>query len=227
MESRASRMLEGLSESEGLFNYGPTLSRVLSSTWKFLARGRPVTEEQVIAIATDARAGLSEANEFLSRVTEQDANGNIVGAMGLSLNKHAHTFIVDGTPMSTWCAMDTLFLPAMIGQVATVESISPVRSETIRLKVTPEGVESCSPPGAVVSLRVIDPEDVDMSAASAIWASFCHHIYFFASRDEGEEWAASRTDIELVTVDQAYDLAMRIWSGGDGTMGAIAPRGPR
>ena len=85
-------------------------------------------------------------------MTERDENGNIVGAMGLSLNKHAHTFIVDDAAMSTWCAMDTLFLPAMIGQVATVESISPVRRETIRLRVTPEGVESCNPPGAVVSI---------------------------------------------------------------------------
>lgn len=212
MESRASSTVAGLGASEGLFDYGPTLSRVLSSTWKLLARGRPVTEEQVIAIAADARASLSEANEFLSRVTERDANGNIVGAMGLSLNEHVHTFIVDDTPMSTWCALDTLFLPAMIGKAATVESTSPVRRETIRLKVTPEGVESCSPPGAVVSVRVIDPKDADMSAVSTIWSSFCHHIYFFASREEGEEWAASRSDIEIVSVDEAYELAMQIWS---------------
>ena len=57
--------------------------------------------------------------------------------------------------------------------------------------------------GAVVSVRMIDPKDADMSAVSAIWSSFCHHIHFFASREEGEEWAASRSDIEIVSVDEA------------------------
>ena len=212
MEARAQGMMTGLIESGGLFDYGPALSRVLSLTWKSLARGEPVTEEQVTVIATDACVSLPEANEFLGRVTERDANGNIVGVLGLSLKEHPHTFIVDDTRMSAWCAMDTLFLPAMIGQAATVESKSPVSGKTIRLKVTPEGVESCSPPGAVVSVRVIDPKDADTSAVSAIWGSFCHHIYFFASRDEGEEWAGSRTDIAIATVDQAYELAMQLWS---------------
>ena len=93
METRAQRMMMGLIESGGLFDYGPSLSRVLCSTWKSLARGEPVTQEQVTAIAADARASLSEANEFLSRVTERDARGNIVGVLGLSLREHAHTFL--------------------------------------------------------------------------------------------------------------------------------------
>ena len=212
MEARASRMLEGLSESERLFDFGPTLNRVLLSAWKLLVLGAPVTNEQVVAIAADARTSLSEASQFLSRVSERNANRDIVGVMGLSLNEHAHTFIVDDIAMSTWCAMDTLFLPAMIGRDATVESISPVSGETIRLEVSPEGVESCTPPGVVISLRVIDPQEIDMSTVSTIRGSLCHHIYFFASRDEGEEWAGSRTDIEIITLEEAYLFAMGIWS---------------
>ena len=64
------------------------------------------------------------------------------------------TFHVDGKTFSTWCAWDALFLPAMLNQHAQVESMCPVTKEKIRVIMTPAGIESCEPNGAVLSIIV-------------------------------------------------------------------------
>jgi alkylmercury lyase len=40
----------------------------------------------------------------------------------------------------------------------------------------------------------------------AIWGTFCHHIFFFASREEAGRWAAGRDNIEILSVEEAYEL---------------------
>ncbi len=145
-------------------------------------------------------------------MSERDTDDNIVGVMGLSLGDHPHRFNVNGTQMSTWCAEDTLFLPAMLKQTATIESGSPLTNEKVRLTVSAEGVEESNPAGAVVSIVIVDPDKADMSSAQAIWGTFCHHIFFFASRREGEQWAAGRDDIEILSLDEGFELGKQFWS---------------
>jgi alkylmercury lyase len=79
--------------------------------------------------------------------------------------------------LSTWCAEDTLFLPALLGQTATVESPSPVSRESVRLTIAPEGVQAVSPTGAVVSIALVDPDQVAFGSVEAIWMTFCRHIH--------------------------------------------------
>jgi len=149
----------------------------------------------------------------MQEVAEQDASGNIVGIVpGLSLNEHPHRFYLNGVRMSTWCAEDTLVLPAVLNQSATVESASPVSGEKVRCTVSPQRVEEARPPGAVVSIVNVEPERADTSSAEAIWGTFCHHIFFFVSRAEAEQWAAGRKDIEILSLDEAFELG-RLISG--------------
>ncbi len=145
-------------------------------------------------------------------MSERDTDDNIVGVMGLSLSDHPHRFNVNGTRMSTWCAEDTLFLPAMLNRTATIESESPLSKEKVRLTVSADAVEEASPAGAMVSIVVIDPDKADISSTPAIWGTFCHHIFFFASRQEGEQWAAGRVDIEILSLDEGFELGKQIWS---------------
>ncbi len=210
--ARAIEMVRKLTESGGLLDYGPDLSRLLLQVLRSLANGRPVTGEQVDQIVADLGIARDEADQFLRGISERDADDNIVGFIGLSLNDHPHRFDVNGTRMRTWCAEDTLYLPAMLKQTATVESESPLSKEKVRLTVSPERVEEVSPAGAVVSMVIVDPDKADMSSAQAIWGTFCHHIFFFASREEGEEWAAGRDDIEILSADEAFELGHKFWS---------------
>ena len=73
-------------------------------------------------------------------------------------------------------------------------------------------MEEVDPAGAVVSMVIIDPEDANMGSVEAIWGIFCHHIFYFASCEEAERWAAGRDDIELLSVDEAYQLGRQLSS---------------
>ncbi len=73
-------------------------------------------------------------------------------------------------------------------------------------------MEESSPAGAVISIVVTDPDKADMSSAPAIWGTFCHHIFFFASREEGEQWATGRDDIEILSLDEGFELGKQLWS---------------
>ena len=171
-----------------------------------LAQGRPVSKERVDRIVADMKIDREGAYRLLGEVAERDADKNIFGTMGLSLNDTPHRFYVNGTRMSTWCAQDTLFVPTMLDQTATVESKSPVSGEKVRLTVSPQRVEEVDPPGAVVSMVIVDPDNPNMGSVEAMWGAFCHHIFFFASREEAERWAAGRDDIEILSMEEAHEL---------------------
>jgi alkylmercury lyase len=204
--ARATEATRKLTKPEGLLDYGPDLTRLLIRLMRELAQGRPIPKERVDQIIADMNIDREGAYRLLGEVAERDADKNIFGIMGLSLNDTPHRFYVNGTRMSTWCAQDTLFVPTMLDQPATVESKSPVSREKVRLTVSPRGVEEVDPPGAVVSMVIVDPDNPNMGSVEAMWGAFCHHIFFFASREEAERWAAGRDDIEILSVEEAHEL---------------------
>jgi alkylmercury lyase len=196
----------------GLLDYGPEHSRLLLRVVRALARGQPLTAEQVNQMIVDLGIAQPEARQFLSQVTERNSDGHIVGAIGLALNGHPHRLSVEGVPLSAWCAEDTLFLLAMLGQTAVITSRSPVTKEEVRLKVSPGRVVEVSPASAVVSIVVVDPRAEDMASVEAIWNSFCDHIHFFASREEAERWSRDRDNIAILTVEEGFELGRQLWS---------------
>ncbi len=105
-----------------------------------------------------------------------------------------------------------VFLPALVDADVVVESESPVSGTKVCLTVTPERVESSYPEGAVVSIAVIDPEVHDISSVEAIWGNFCQQVYFFPSREEADEWAAGKSNIAILPVDDAYELGRLAFS---------------
>ena len=209
--ARATEAMRKLTETGGLLDYGPDGSHLLIQVMRELAQGHSIPKGRVDQIIGDLGIAREDAYRFLRKWAERDADGNVFGVMGLSLNDTPHRFYVNGTRMSTWCAGDALFVPAVLCRTATVESKSPVSRERVRLTVSPKGVEEVDPPGAVVSIVIVDPDDADMASVEAIWGTFCHHMFFFASHEEAERWAAGRDDIEILSVEEAYEL-MRLMS---------------
>ena len=193
-------------------NFGPDNSRLLISVWRTLAKGRPVSGEQIDEMIADLGVNQDEAGEFLRGVTERDSSDSIVGIFGLSLNDHPHRFSVNGASLTTWCAEDALFLPAMLEQTATVESYSPLSKEKVRLTVGPERVEEVSPADAVVSIVTLDPSKVDTSSVEAIYGNFCEQIHFFVSREEAEGWTAGRENIDIRSVEEGFKLGKLAFS---------------
>jgi alkylmercury lyase len=191
-------------QQDGALDLGPGDARLVLRLMRRLAQGQPVSPGEVAQVVADLELDPAAANECLQRWTERNERDDIIGIMGLSLNATPHRFSVGGVQLWSWCAVATLVLPALLQQTATIESPSPVSGEPVRLTVSPDRIEDVSPPDAAVSMVVVDPGTADTSSVDATRTTSCNHIFFFASREEGERWAAGRDTIEILTVAEGF-----------------------
>ena len=168
---------------------------------RLLTRGRPVSAEE---LAASAGRDVEEVRQVLPTLpsVELDEQGRVVGS-GITLNPTPHRFVVDGQTLFTWCALDTLIFPSLLGKAAQVESPCQGTGEPVRVSVTPDGVTSVEPATSVVS--IVTPSEV-----SAIRSSFCNHVHFFASEHAASSWLDQRPEATVVPVAEAFELGRRL-----------------
>lgn len=163
-----------------------------------LAAGDPVTVEELVAATgrstEQVRVGLAAMPD-----TEYDTEGRILGH-GLTLVPTPHRFNVAGRTLYTWCALDTLMFPTILGARADVESPCHATGEPVRLTVDPTAVTTLTPAEAVVSL--VDPADM-----TSVRSSFCNQVHFFASTEATQLWLSQHPDARVLPVAEAYELS--------------------
>jgi alkylmercury lyase len=171
---------------------------------RMLARGGPVG---VGELATEVGAGVEEVRRVLAGQCdiEFDDAGRIIGS-GITLRPTPHSFEVDGRRLYTWCALDTLVFPAMLGKSAIVESSCRATRTAIRIHVEPDRVVSVEPADAVVSI-------VAVSDSHAIRSSFCDHVHFFANAGAATDWLAEHPDATVVPVADAQQVGRPVIQG--------------
>jgi alkylmercury lyase len=177
--------------------------RVTIRTMQALAKGKPVSPTQLAEIwempIEQVQIILKQAKE--NGQAEIDANGNLVGGV-LSLNPTPHEVSIGNEHLYAWCAWDAMYAPGVVGKPAQIVSKDPVTGETIRVSMTPAGVETVQPESAVVS--VVDT-DVDIRGGPE--SSRCTQMLFFGSRESAEHWKQNRTGVFILTVEEAFELA--------------------
>ena len=169
---------------------------------RLLSEGRPVGAA-ALAQAVDRTEG-----EVVGRFSgwpnvERDETGHIVAFSGLTLGPTAHEFTVGTRPLHTWCAWDTLFLPALLGETAEVRSTCPVTGSVVELVVAPDRVRS-GPADLHVSFPPLAATDT-----ADITGSFCCHVFFLAGADAARSWHETRADDLIFDVDVAFELGRR------------------
>jgi alkylmercury lyase len=195
-ENLADRLVASVSQP-GSARTSPALYRVLL---RQLSHGEPITIDELAAAA-------GQSPEWVRCIVsswpdaEYDREGRING-WGLTLRPTPHKFSINGKQLYTWCALDTLFLPAVIGRPALIESPCAATSAPIRLTVDPvAGVTTLGPATAVVS--IVTPEQV-----SSVRTAFCNPGRFFVTADAARDWQAKHPGMEVLSVADAY-LASR------------------
>jgi alkylmercury lyase len=191
--------------------FSPDDQRVAVALYRELAKGKAVDTDQLGRALGRPPAEISALLErdAIKAFLHPDSQGRVLGFGGLAAAPMHHRFEVEGRTLWTWCAWDSLFIPEILGRPARVTSPDPESRELVQLTVTPDRIESVEPSDAVMSLTRLDAEAFAPSAAN-IMASFCHYIFFFASRASGKRWTAKHPGTFLCALDDAFALAKRL-----------------
>lgn len=168
---------------------------------RLLAHGEPVTIEQLAAATGHSSSEIRHALTGLPD-TEYDEHGRIVGH-GLTLRPTPHRFTLDGQQLYTWCALDTLLFPALLGRPATVESPCHATGTPVRVQVEPDTLAGVEPASAVVSL--VTPQQ-----CTSVRSAFCNKVHFFASPEAAQPWLVDHPDATVRPVAEAFTLGHQL-----------------
>ncbi|MGH2349271.1 MAG: organomercurial lyase [bacterium] len=180
--------------------FDPSGRRVAVGLYRMLSEGAPVQVGRLTAaldLSDDAvHAALDGCSIFY------DDQGAVVGFGGLTVvEMPPHRLIVDWQTLYTWCAWDSLFIPAILGKTAQVESVCPVTRSPVSMLVSHAGVLDVTPATAVVSFLTPNRR-FDQN----VIANFCHFVHFFQSTEVGVEWTAQHPGTFLLSVEEAFIL---------------------
>ncbi|HET8536029.1 MAG TPA: alkylmercury lyase MerB [Solirubrobacteraceae bacterium] len=177
--------------------------RIAITLYRLLAEGQPVSVEQ---LAERAGTPIGDVERLLDDEPGiyRDEHARVIAFWGMALDEMPHRMTVNARELGAWCAWDTLFLPELLGETATVASTCPTTGEPIELVVTPTGVRNVSPAGAVLSfLRREQPFDADLIK------TFCHFVHFFASPEAASDWTTQHPGTFVLSIDEGTEIARR------------------
>lgn len=176
---------------------GGSVKWLFQSLLQMLTKGEPVTVEDIASVTGKSIEEVQQVLKTLPSI-ELDEQGNVVG-FGLTLKTTPHHFEVDGKQLYTWCALDTLIFPELIGRTVHVESPCYSTGKPIKLTVEPDRVVSLEPSTAVVS--IVTPEDM-----SSVRTSFCDQVHFFSTEGAAQDWLNQHPDGKVLPVKEAFEL---------------------
>lgn len=172
---------------------------------QLLAEGQPVTPERLAEVSGQSVEFIRTTFSTLQNCgCEFNEQGALIGD-ALTLTPTRHRFRVKNHDLYAWCALDTLFLPALINQTAEITSTCPQTGAVIHLTVSPDGIEAVSPPETALSIVFTS------GCTSGINGSFCGQIHYFISREAAVQWVGGRMDFAVLSVIEAFELARQVY----------------
>jgi alkylmercury lyase len=206
METMDSTERRWVAMAEAIKAAMPTLDAtdraIATNVYRLMSRGAPV---EPAAIAAAAGVSVEHVNEKLESWpgVYRDEDGRVVGFWGHAIQKldPEYRLSVNGTTTYAWCALDTLFIPGIIGRSVRVDASDPISGEPVSLVVDRDGAREVQPAGAVVSMLVpAGPFGYD------VIESFCHRVLFFTSKETGSRWIAEHEGTTLLPVQEAFEI---------------------
>jgi alkylmercury lyase len=179
----------------------PGLQHAALTLLRMLAHGAPVDVRRLSEALALPTAYVDETLDRSPGVLRDD-HRRVIGFMGLSIIQISnHRIHIHGRALSAWCAWDTLFLPELLGETASVTSSCPRTGRGISLTVTPDGPADVAPPETEISLLVPETQ-----FDANVIHSFCHFVHFFVSPAAAASWTAEHPGTFPLSIDEAYRL---------------------
>jgi alkylmercury lyase len=165
-----------------------------------LVEGLPIPPREAAILLGLQESDLDTRLALLPFRVDKDDKGFIVGA-GLTLLPTRHQCVIDGRRLYTWCALDGLIFPILLGRTAHVTSPCAATGRTVTVTVSPDGLLAADPPEAVVSVVPLKKNVKDLRQ------SFCLHVNFFASAEAARSWISEHEDAAVLSLQDAFGLA--------------------
>jgi alkylmercury lyase len=192
--------LEALAESLAGTFPGSDDAPLARALLRELAQGEPVSSAALAACTGRDERDVTATVARWPNV-RRDEQGRVEAFGGMSLRPTKHRVDVGGRRLFTWCAWDTLFLPALLDDQVQVESTCPMTGTEVRLTVAPERVLAAEPEDLWVSFPA-----PGQTSTEDIVESFCCHVHFLAGADSAGGWASARPGTFALEVDDAFEL---------------------
>ena len=189
-----------------LVDNAPEIQRASVAIYRLLAQGAPVDRDALAAalgLAPAAAAAL--VARFPESVRRLDGEGRLVAFIGLDLAETDHRFEVAGRVLHTWCVLDALFLPEILGEHAVLTAVCPATGEAIRVEVGPAALGRAEPAQAVMSL--VAPAGSD--CGNDLRGAFCRHVNLYRDAAACERRIGDRRGTAWITLADAFLLARR------------------
>ena len=169
-----------------------------------LETGRAVSAAQ-IAAATKAAPSAVEADlrrlDAAGRI-RLNAEGHVLGSVGLSVAPAAHELWLGSRRLWTWCAYDVVGIVGALGADAQSLSRSPATGAPIRLQFA-----AGRPPATPVVVFL--PDDRGTARTIDDW---CSNANFFENRETALSWSAQRKmEGEVIELDEARRRGLANW----------------
>lgn len=150
--------------------------RLSLALYRELANGTPVPPSLL------ARRVGTSVDEIERRLADwpgvyRDEQRHIVGYWGLTIVPTRHKLRVGARDLYTWCAWDTLFIPALLRARAHVHSACRDTDSPVRLTIGPDAIEAASPEKLWISFVLPSAESMRRDMV----ASFCHNVHFLGT----------------------------------------------
>lgn len=185
----------------------PFQQRLVLATFRLLGEGQPFGPEE---LAERVDLPVDEIISYLDEwpMVQRDEQGRVVAFAGLILKPTSHALEVDGRTLYAWCALDTLFLPELLGRPARIRSTSPDTGETVTLIVDGSTVRDVSPEGAVLTLHEVAGFDLQ-----DVVGTFCCFVHFFPSEQAASAWAERNEGTYVASIADGFECG-RLYNHG-------------
>lgn len=172
---------------------------------QLLAEGKSVSAQELAEKTGDPVEWVADAFAQMQRGGCQfNEAGELIGS-ALTLTPTRHQLRIKDQLLYAWCALDTLFIPAFVGQAVQIESTCPVTGISIHLMVTPDGIDTLYPESIVLSIVT------SKQCTSGLNGSFCGRIHFFRDSPSAQTWAEEHDDVVILSAADAYRVAHSVY----------------
>lgn len=180
----------------------PGDARLALAVLERIARGKAVDASTLAMLAEEVDpSDPGTRQRRVSNLAERDADGAITGVLGLSLEPTTYRLDLAEGERGTWCALDTLFLPPLLGAATTVSSACAVTGAPVRLHLDAAGTLLGAEPETLhLTVPLLDPVAPPREHA-ALRGTFCAHSRFAVDPEAASRLADPEATAILNVVD--------------------------